>query len=464
MIEPVDVSQLDAKPLTSWKNAPTLLHLKQDLQDAKPTHDSQRTLISGWLDNLNVTGSAAVKSTPGNSRIVPKLIRKQAEWRYAALSEPFLSTGEVFEVKPKTWEDRKGAQQNALVLNQQFNSDIDKVKFIDEYVRAAVDEGTVIVRVGWEFEEEEYEWTGPDVQFVVAPEFAPMHEQLAQLKAESPSQYNLEVPEELRQAHDLSIENGQPIKPIIIGQKTETRMRTIRNRPTAEVCNSNNVIFDPTCMGDMDKCGFAVYSFESSKSILSKDKRYKNLDKINVTGNSILSQPDHAPDGGETNFNFSDEPRKKFIVNEYWGKWDIEGDGKVVPIVVAWVGDTIIRMELNPYPDKGIPFVVEQYLPKRRATYGEPDGALLEDNQKIVGAVTRGMIDIMGKSANGQTGISKNMLDATNRRKYDRGWTTSSTPTWTRGPTSTCTPIRRCRSRLGSWFRCRTSRPNPSPV
>jgi hypothetical protein len=31
------------------------------------------------------------------------------------------------------------------------------------------------------------------------------------------------------------------------------------------------------------------------------------------------------------------------------------------------------------------------------------------------------MIDIMGKSANGQTGIRKDMLDTTNRRKFDRG-------------------------------------------
>jgi hypothetical protein len=46
---------------------------------------------------------------------------------------------------------------------------------------------------------------------------------------------------------------------------------------------------------------------------------------------------------------------------------------------------------------------------------------LLEDNQKVIGAVTRGMIDIMGKSANGQTGIRKDMLDTTNRRKFDKG-------------------------------------------
>ena len=62
-----------------------------------------------------------------------------------------------------------------------------------------------------------------------------------------------------------------------------------------------------------------------------------------------------------------------------------------------------------------------QYLPRRNNIYGEPDAALIEDNQKIVGAVTRGIIDIIGRSANGQQGIRKDALDVTNARKFDRG-------------------------------------------
>lgn len=259
------------------------------------------------------------------------------------------------------------------------------------------------------------------VEFRVNPEYAPMHEQLAELKATSPSEYALDVPDELKQAHDLSIENGQPIEPVIIGKETVTKMRTIYNRPTVEVCDFHNVVFDPTCKGDITKAGFAVKSFESSRSILEKDKRYKNLEHINLSNSSVLSEPDYSPDGGNHNFNFSDEARKKFLVHMYYGSWDIHGTGKTVPILCAWVGDVMIRLEVTPFPDKQIPFVVEQYLPVRRATYGEPDGALLEDNQKVTGAVTRGMIDIMAKSANGQTGMRKDMLDLTNRRKFDKG-------------------------------------------
>jgi hypothetical protein len=412
---------LEAPALTNWKNPPTLRQLKQDLTFATPSHNLQKAKVGEYLDNLNVTGSAIVKTPKGNSSIVPKLIRKQAEWRYASLSEPFLSTDDVFNVRPVTWEDRAAAQQNELVLNHQFNVHIDKTKFIDEYVRAAVDEGTVIVRVGWEFQEEEYTDTFPVVEYRVNPDLAPMHEQLEQMKTESPSQYESDVPEELKEAHDLTLEQGVPIEPVITGYKEETRMRTVVNRPTLEVCDYRNVTIDPTCLGNLDKAGFVIYTFETSMSELEKDGRYKNLEYVNVDNNTVLGTPDHSPSDGVRSFNFADQPRKKIVVHEYWGFWDINNDGKVESFVASWCGDTMIRLQENPFPDKEIPFVLEHYLPVRKAIYGEPDGALLEDNQKVIGAVTRGMIDLMGKSANGQTGIRKDMLDATNRRKFDKG-------------------------------------------
>ena len=324
---------LEAPALNDWKTPPTLGSMKQDLLLAKSSHSAQKTKIAEWLDNLNVTGSAKVNAPKGNSSIVPRLIRKQAEWRYAALSEPFLSTDDVFNVRPVTWEDRDAAEQNELVLNHQFNVHIDKTKFIDEYVRAAVDEGTVIVRTGWEFQEEEYTAEVPEVEYRVNPEFAPMHEHLAQMKQESPSQYDTDVPEELKQAHDLAEEQGVPIEPVIIGKKKEKKKRTLVNRPTLEVCDYRNVIIDPTCMGDIDKAGFVIYTFETSMSDLEKDGRYKNLQYVNVSGNTVLGTPDHTPSDGVRSFNFTDEPRKKLVVHEYWGYYDIDGDGKTEAFV-----------------------------------------------------------------------------------------------------------------------------------
>jgi hypothetical protein len=419
----VENSPLTASPLVNWKKPPELAALKQDFQDAQQIQRAHATKINTWLDNLNIEGSAKLKPVKGSSSIQPKLIRKQAEWRYAALSEPFLSTDDIFKVSPVTWEDRDAAKQNQLLLNSQFNTTIDKVRFIDEYVRTAVDEGTVIVQVGWCFEEEQYTETVQVFQYVVNPEVAPLHEYLDHLKQTSPSQYALDVPPELKQAHEMTVENGKPIEPVDTGDTEEvTKTRILKNHPTLEVCDFNNVVIDPTCQGDIRKANFVVKSFETCKAELLKyPNRYKNLEQINVTGNSILGSPDHTLSRDTNSFNFKDDIRAKFIAYEYHGLRDIDGSGKLVPIVATWVGDTLIRLEEAPVPKAGLPFVVEHYLPVRKSIYGEPDGALLEDNQKIIGAITRGMIDIMGKSANAQTGVQKGWLDATNRRKYDNG-------------------------------------------
>lgn len=413
----VDVS---AKKLTGWKNEPSVQDLKNDLLEANSSHQVQIEKIERWLDNLHVTGTALVNTPKGNSRVQPKLIRKQAEWRYAALSEPFLSTDDLFDVKPVTWEDREAAQQNKLVLNNQFNTRINKVKFVDEYVRAAVDEGTAIVRVGWEFEEEEVEEHFPIVEFHVNPELEPLHQELAGMKEGDPTRWEFDVPDELKQAHEHYEKTGIPVEAVVTGYRSEMVMKTVKNQPTLEMCDPDNVVIDPTCMGDMRKAGFVVYRFASSLSELEKDGRYTNLKYINLQTNNILGEPDNGPDN-QSDFNFRDKPRQKFTVHEYWGYWDIDGSGLVKPIVAAWVGDVLIRLEDNPFPDRKPPFVAVPYLPVRKSVYGEPDGALLEDNQRILGAVTRGMIDLMGKSANGQTGIRKDALDVSNKRKFERG-------------------------------------------
>ena len=420
MIIDEQLPELGNIPKTNWKNPPKLSDLKQNLEDAKPSHDAQIARIDHYLDQLNATGSAKIKAPKGRSSIVPRLIRKQAEWRYPALSEPFLSTDELFDVRPVSWNDRKAAQQNELILNNQFSTRIDRVAFIDEFVRTVVEEGTVFVQVGWDFAEEEYEEEVPVFSFVPDPTFAP---ELEALQQPGNLEAGAEVPMHMKQATVMSMQSGVPMRPVPNGTRMEKRTRVVRNCPTLEVRNSKNLVIDPTCEGDLNRAKFVVYSFESSRSELRKNPNYVNLDRINLDTNSVLSSPDHAVAGDlETqNFNFKDKERQQFVVYEYWGFWDTDGSGILKPIVAAWVGNTLIRMQDNPFPDKALPFVSATCLPVRKSAYGEPDGALLEDNQRIVGAVTRGMIDILGRSANAQQGIRKDMLDATNRRKFDAG-------------------------------------------
>lgn len=400
--------------MPKWSNTPTLLEMKRNYSGAKPDRDKHVAKIEGWLDNFHIRGAAKIKEVKGFSSVQPKVIRKQAEWRYAPLSEPFLATPDLFVTSPVSWEDREGAIQHQLLLNNQFSTVINRVNFIDEYVRTAVDEGTVVVRVGWDFQEGEVTEDIPEFTFVPIQS----EESMAELTAAMNGQRH-HMPE-----WDAAVEQSkladEPLEPKFTKYVQKTRVKTLVNQPTLEVVITQNLTVDPTCMGDISKAGFIVYAFETSIADLNKSGRYHDLDKINISPGKPRTDAEFLA-MGDTSFNFNDKDQTKIVAYEYWGYHDIDGTGSVKPFMATWVGDVLIRLEDNPFPDGRHPFVSVQYLPVRKSIYGEPDGALIEDNQKIIGALTRGMVDVMGRSANGQMGVVKGALDPANRRKFDAG-------------------------------------------
>ena len=413
------------KGLTKWKNEPKITDLKADFEAVKSSHSAQMSKVDHWLGVYNVTGKSAIPKVKGRSSVQPQLVRKQAEWRYAPLSEPFLSTADLFRIKPVTFEDIEAAKQNELVLNNQFQTEINKVAFIDKYVRSAVDTGTVIIRTGWEVETKMVEEPAYDFEFFPIEEedeegMANLTEAM-ELGYKHPDSFEMIDPE-LKAAAEYSRDYKVPVYAQLTNEYTREAQRTVVNRPTLEVCDLANVYIDPTCNGDLDKANFVIYGFVTSLSELKKDGRYKNLKELEeatINNETMVVSKNAAEDIG--GFRFSDKPREKITAYEYWGFWDINGDGLLAPIVATWVGDVLIRMEENPFPDQKVPFVVVPYLPLRDSIYGEPDCVLLEDNQRIVGALTRGMVDLLGRSANSQTGMAKNMLDSSNKVRFHSG-------------------------------------------
>lgn len=412
-----------ASNLTDWANEPTLISLKADFDIAKQTHDAHVVKIDKWNDLIKITGKAKPVKVKGHSSIQPKLIRRQAEWRYSALTEPFLSTDKLYKVTPNTFEDTDGARQNELVLNWQFNTKLNKVKFIDDYVRSAVDDGTCIVRLGWNRIVKEEKVTKPVFQYLPIEDEENMAvlQQALEMQSENPRMYLEQASEELKASVDYYMETGVPAHAIPTSYQEVVQEKIIKNTPTVDILNPRNVYIDPSCEGDFDKALFIVISFETNKAeLLREPDRYKNLDSVLWDSNDPTATPDHYTNT-PSNANFNDSARKKVVAYEYWGWYDIHGTGELVPIVATWIGNTFIRMELNPFPDEKLPFVLVNYMPVKRELYGETDAELLEENQQIMGAVTRGMIDLLGRSANGQQGFAKGMLDPLNRRKFDSG-------------------------------------------
>ena len=349
--------------------------LKTDFQSAKNQRSIIDEAIQRWRREYN--GEPYGNEVDGKSSIVSRDIKKQSEWQHASIIDPFVGMSDIIKADPVTYEDKPAAVQSELILNTQFCRQFDRYNFMTKAVKLLDMEGTVIVQTGWDYKEEEEEVEVPNIVM---------------------DEYGREY---------------------IDGTTKDTRIKVVRNRPTAVVCRHEDVFVDPTCQDNMDNCQFVIYRYETDMSTLKQDGRYKNLDKIEIDSNEISDDDYVSPDG--TSFKYQDNPRKKLVVHEYWGNYDVDGDGIAEPIVCSWIGNTIIRLQSNPFPDKKPPFLVVPFNSVPFQLYGESNAELISVNQKIKTAIIRGFIDNMAQSNNGQKGVRKGALDPVNKARFFNG-------------------------------------------
>lgn len=431
--DPDKLEQRSEDKLTKWKNEPSIEELKADLEYARPENTDQKFNIEGWIALRNATGAESGRKgtpKPGRSTIQPKLIRKHNEWRYPALSEPFLNTERMFTIHPRTFEDKPAADQNQLVLNWQFDTKINKVDFIDRYIRKTVDEGTCVVRVGWERKVEKVQVEKPVYEYYELDQFED-EEQLmvlaeaTQMYMSDPEAFQADptVPDALIAAIEYGIENQIAVNAEEVGTELVYENKITFNQPSLKIINVANFFIDPSCEGNWEEAQFMIHTYETTQSDLKKRKIYKNLEQVNWLANQIQSKsgdPDHESTGPQIDSRVNKD-KTKVLVYEYWGYWDAHETGEMIPIVVTFIGDTIIQMTENPFPDRRPPFVIVPYMPIDNSVYGEADASILQDNQRILGAVMRGTIDLLGRSANAQSGYAKGFLDPVNRKRFNTG-------------------------------------------
>lgn len=347
--------------------------LKADLKAAEPMKAYNDAKIAEWRDGYD--GKPYGNEVKGKSAIVSRDIKRQSEWQHASLVDPFVSTSDIIKCHPITFEDKESARQNELLLNTQFCRKFDRFNFMSKAIKVADKEGTLVVQTGWEYAEKTIE-----------------------VEAQVPS----------------IDEYGNPT--VVTEMVTETVVT--KNQPTAKICRNEDIYLDPTCMDDADNAQFVIHRYETDLSSLRQDGRYKNLDKVAKQDSGSYDDFEAEDD---TVFRFSDEPRKKILVYEYWGNYDMDGDGIAEAIVCAWVGDVVIRLTTNPYPDGKPPFLTVPFNSVPFKLHGEANAELISDNQKVKTAMLRGVIDNMAQSNNGQIGLRKNALDSTNKARFLSG-------------------------------------------
>ena len=407
----------DIAPLQpSWSNAPSFADLNGDVEASSGTQEEIRENLLRYKEIKE--GGAPVKVQPGKSDLRPKLVRKYQEWKYPAMEEPLLNTPNMFQVKPRSSKDADAAIQNSQLLNYQYDVQIDKLKLVTDSVRSYVDEGTVIVKTGWEAKYE----------IEITQEEQPVY---------ADAEQSMVLMQQAVMSGQMSPEQAQQMvaegKPMQIGTEmvdVETEV-LVKNQPIHTVLDSANVGIDPKCEGDLSKAGFVWHEYDITYAEMIENKYvehedgstsgyYRNIE-LAIGKDSEVAHDDHKTTGYK-DFVYSDKARKKRKAVEYWGYWDIQNDGILVGIVAEWVNGVLIRLEENPFPHKRLPFSMAQYMPVTGQTRGEPDAEILSDNQDTIGRYNRAMLDISKTAAVGQEFIDAQVFNSTaDKHQYDKG-------------------------------------------
>jgi hypothetical protein len=391
------------KTLLVVEDEPTILEdevleiVLHDLEGARESHDDQMDKISTWMDEYN--GKPYGNEIDGRAAIVWRLIKKQGESLISNLIKPFVGNYDIVQIDPITEADVYKSKINEKLINHFWNKEMNPVRFMKQLCKVIVPEGTVFVRVGWENEYREKR------------ERIPL------------SAFNDEIRQRFeKKGAKFEIDEEKSYVEIIV-------RKVLSNRPTVKVVRNEDIYLDPTADSFSD-IKFLIYERRTTLSDIANDKAYDEK-AVKALKKTIRDQDDEKTDGWDeheyntSDFEFIDESRKKVTLYEYWGYYDIDGDGKDEPIyaVIAKYGksNVLIKMKKNPFLFNRPPFVCIPLYDNPFNPYGDAIAEAISDEQKVSTSIVRGMIDNMSESNNGMKFFKKGALDAVNFNRLKRG-------------------------------------------
>jgi len=373
-------------------------NLRHDYKRAKETKTIIDKLIVEWNDLYY--GKKMGNENPQKSSIVMKEIAKQIEWQKPAIMEPFTSTSNPIRIKTSRNENRSRIMQK--YLNGQFAGEFDREDFMDKLSDVLLREGTVWVRTGWDYSEIKNTEVIPN---------ATMDSLL--LDKREPSDIKQNKDGTYRVKYD------------------STEM--VRNMPTLEICRNEHIFPDPSAR-TMEECRFIIYKKYMTISELREDGIYdeSKIDRLESkirsseredTGLGSVRDSDDRDYGYDSTYQPKDIARKKVAILEYWGLYDLDGDGIAEPIVATWADKEECDLHIgeNPYPSKKIPFERGVYSARPFSLWGNALAYFIGDNQKVKSGIMRGILDNMSLANNGQKFVQRGALDYVNFKRLRNG-------------------------------------------
>lgn len=369
-------------------------NIKHDFKIAK----SAKTEIDDKIAEWNDLYVGKMKNKENRSKYVAMELAKQIEYMKPNITEPF--TNSSHPIRISTTKNEKRARIQQKYLNNEFTSEFGRVEFMEQLADIKLREGTVWVKTAWNYKEENKREV---IEHVTMEEILQRGEN----------------PDKITQG-----ENGK-------FTVEYNNIRCLKNSPDAIICRNEHIFPDPDARSHKE-LRYLCYRKHMTLSQLKESGKVTDdmLEKLKKSMNagddtSLGSDRDSKAQsyGYKESANTKDVERQKVSIIEYYGYYDLNGDGIAEPVIAAWAEkqDVNLYFEENYLPNSDIPFYNDVYSAVPFSLWGNGVGFFIKDDQNAKTGIMRGIFDNMALANNGQKFIKQGALDYINFKRMRNG-------------------------------------------
>jgi len=412
--------------------------IKSDIETGKRANENEQ---SNRVNNYNIYRARGddISERDGRSRIKSSDTMDAIEWMMPSFMKTFAGSSSAITVSPVGTEDVMKAEKLEKLLNWQFmGRRVQGFNVLYEWIKTSLIYGTSIIKVTWK---DIYVKKGFDMPVVGEAQMQDMMSSSDFIDIDgSPEDI---MPGTVLSEDVLTTAQNDPIMLSKIAHVNSQSygiqpvavqaMRVYRDvrgtkkiksysGPQVEVISPEDFYMDPESRS-IEESQFVIHrvwrTFGELRQ-LEQDGIYQNVDKVkdwvnkNKEEYNNHEQSERYAAAGQTDpaINATDNSdqlaRKKLEVFEWWGLLDLDGEGLQEPYLVVFCGESILRMEKNPYGHGQAPFEVLRPMldPFKFTGIGMPE--LVGEFQSLKTALLRQTLDNISFQNNGMWLVNRN--------------------------------------------------------
>lgn len=402
--------------------------VKEDIEAGKKANESmageRATLYELYRAKNTVSDDLRDTTRKGRSRVISSDVMDSIEWMMPNFMKAFAGGRDCIDVTPQGTEDIEKAEKNKRLLNWQFKNRCNGFQALYTLIKSGLVYGTSYAKITWR---EDYVRKGFHLPEVIEPQMQALmqDDSIEEITVGSVDYAYLPMTGGMNGMVDPNAMGygwpPQQLEPVRVYRDVSGERRIVTySGPRVDVIPPEEILIDPDAKS-MDDAMFVIHRVKRTVSYLREKEKegvYSGISEVvryTSSDESLRLSEDserQALAGDSFSFSSSGESeqvaRRKVEVFEWWGLLDAKGDGVAEPYLVVLAGDTIIRMERNPYAHGLPPFVELRPILDLFRFHGIGMAELVGEFQQVKTALMRQTLDNLSFQNNQMWEVDEN--------------------------------------------------------